>query len=593
MLHALYARLTDPARPITRILLIAAWAIILNAVFLALPNFIRGGDAAFHIFNTQQFATGLREGVLYPRWFGDFFNGYGAPVGIGYAPLAYYGGSLFMLLGLSVFTALKVFLTLTLVISGLGMYRLASRFLPIPGALAAALLYQAMPYYIVDLYSRAALGEYVAFMWLPFIFLFAYQCLNRQRLLDCALLGLTLGGLVLTHILTAYMTILALVVFAIVFIAQEPRGWLWKIVRLGVGGALGIGLAAVYVLPLLSETPYLNTSHLIETSFGNYQNNFLFNAWDYIGTIRTSTFLENTMIGVGALLSVALVIAMAAILYRNWRVYPLLRRRMALAMILVFGFSMFMSFSLSRPLWAILPRAAMLQFPTRWQTLCTLSGAYLAGEIIMWLLERRGNREQLPARQRRLLPLFIALVIGGNVLYSIGLVGALTYLRRAIRSDLAAQLTGAQPVTTDNFGRVFPIEYKPQWVTELDTAESTPVDPEHAVFTSDETTQIEMQLWQLSRRVFTANAARETKVNVQTFWFPGWQATVNGQAVETQAHSSDGTIEFPIPTGHSAIVVSFEDTPIRTTAEIISLLAAIVLAGLIVFDISRRSSIRL
>src|SRR5678815_5603499 len=104
MLKTVYARVIDPARPITRILLIAAWAIILNAVFLDLPNFIRGGDAAFHIFNTKQFATGLREGVLYPRWFGDFFNGYGAPVGIGYAPVTYYGGSLFMLLGLSVFT---------------------------------------------------------------------------------------------------------------------------------------------------------------------------------------------------------------------------------------------------------------------------------------------------------------------------------------------------------------------------------------------------------------------------------------------------------------------------------------------------------
>jgi hypothetical protein len=92
------------------------------------PNFIRGGDAAFHIFNTQQFAAGLREDVLYPRWFGDFYNGYGARVGIGYAPLTYYGGSLFMLLGYSVFTALKTLLTITLIIGGLGMYRLASRF---------------------------------------------------------------------------------------------------------------------------------------------------------------------------------------------------------------------------------------------------------------------------------------------------------------------------------------------------------------------------------------------------------------------------------------------------------------------------------
>jgi uncharacterized membrane protein len=588
MLQTLYARLTDPARPITRIIVVAAWAILLNMVFLALPNFIRGGDAAFHIFNTQQFATGLREGVLYPRWFGDFYNGFGAPVGIAYAPLTYYGGSLFMLLGLPVFWALKLLLTTTLVIGGLGMYRLASRFLPITGALAAALLYQAMPYYVVDLYSRAALGEYIGFAWLPFIFLFAYQCINRQRILDCGLLAFTLGGLVLTHILTAYMTVMALGIFAIALIAQEPRGWISKIVRLVVAGVVGIGLAAVYVLPLLSETSYLNTAHLTETSFGNYQNNFLFNAWDYLGTDRTSTFLENTMIGVGALLSIVLVITLAVILYRNWSGYPLKRRQAALAMILVFGFSTFMSFSLSRPLWAILPRAAMLQFPTRWQTLSALSAAYLAGEILIWLLETRSKRQLLPTRQRRLLPVFIALVIGGHVLYSIGLVGALTYLRRAIRSDLAAQLSGAQPVTSENFGRVFPSEYKPQWVDSLDSAKATLVDPENAVNASDAGTDIDVRVWAFSRRVLTVKAENTTTLYLDTYWFPGWQATANGQPIETQARSGDGTIEFTVPGGESEIVVHFEDTPIHTTGSIISLLALIVSGGMCAYGVVRQ-----
>jgi uncharacterized membrane protein len=106
MLQTLYARLIDPMRPILS----------------------GAATRPFIIFNTQQFAAGLREDVLYPRWFGDFYNGYGARVGIGYAPLTYYGGSLFMLLGYSVFTALKTLLTITLIIGGLGMYRLASRF---------------------------------------------------------------------------------------------------------------------------------------------------------------------------------------------------------------------------------------------------------------------------------------------------------------------------------------------------------------------------------------------------------------------------------------------------------------------------------
>src|SRR5262245_50429443 len=100
MLQRLRARLSDPVRPLFRVLVIIGWAVILNLVFLLQPTFIRGGDAAFHIFNTQEFATSIREGTMYPRWFGDVFNGYGAPTGLGYAPLTYYGGAAFMLVGM-------------------------------------------------------------------------------------------------------------------------------------------------------------------------------------------------------------------------------------------------------------------------------------------------------------------------------------------------------------------------------------------------------------------------------------------------------------------------------------------------------------
>jgi hypothetical protein len=588
MLRAFYARLTDPARPVYRIVAIIVWALILNAVFLVLPNFIRGGDAAFHIFNTGQFAAGLREGVLYPRWFGDFYNGYGAPVGIGYAPLTYYAGSLFMLAGLSVFWSLKLMLTITLVIGGLGMYRLASRFLPITGALAAALIYQAMPYYVIDLYSRAALGEYISFTWLPFVFLFAYQCIKRGRLLDCALLAFTLGGLALTHILTAYMAGIALAVFAVVLIAQERQGWLMKLIRLGLSGALGLALAAVYILPLLSETVYLDTGHLTDTTFGNYQNNFLFNAWGYLGTNRTSTFLENTMIGLSAVLSIALVVTLAVILYRNWRAYPAERRPMTLAMIAVFAFSMFMSFSLSGIVWAILPRASMLQFPTRWQTLCALGAAYLAGEMVVWLTETQPRRQNLPTRQRRLLPWFIGLVLAGHVIYSIGLVGALTYLRRTIPSGLAQQLTGVNPVSTENFGRVFPSEYKPQWVPNLDSAEATPLDAEHGVSAAD-SAPVQVVDWRLSRREFMTDAPEATTLKLATYWFPGWQAIVNGQPVETQASADNGLITLPIPEGRSQIVVTFQDTPIRTSGAIISVAALVIVIGLFTVGWSKRN----
>ena len=588
MLQRLRARLSDPARPFWRALVIVSWAIVLNLVFLLQPTFIRGGDAAFHIFNTQEFATGIREGTLYPRWFGDVFNGYGAPTGLGYAPFTYYSGAVFMLVGMNVFTALKVMLTITLVIAGLGMYRLAGAALPPLSALIAALLYQAMPYYIFDLYSRAALGEYVSFAWLPFIFLFTYRCIHDKRLVYVALLGLSLGVLLLTHVLTAYITAIALAIFAICLIVLERKDWPWKVVRLGVAGALGIGLAAVYWLPLLTETPQLNTSHLTEASFGDYRNNFLFNAWGYLGTTRQSTFLENTIIGLGALLSIALAVCAAFILYRQWQRYPRPRRDLMLAMIFVFGFSSLMCFSISRPLWAILPRIEILQFPSRWQSLSALATAYLIGELFTWFGEQRS---QISGRPRGLSLVIIAL-IAAHVIYSIGLIGALTYLRRAIPTDMAAQLTGIQPITPENFDRFFPIEYITQWVDEdMTPYKRTPVNQQQGVIADDGTAKVDIQTWQLARRAFTVDSSKPTVVMVQTFWFPGWQATINGQAIDENLLSDEGLIQLNVPAGTSEVEVSFTDTSVRTTGAIITLLTAGLLAGILIFSLTRRPGV--
>jgi hypothetical protein len=154
-------------------------------------------------------------------------------------------------------------------------------------------------------------------------------------------------------------------------------------------------------------------------------------------------------------------------------------------------------------------------------------------------------------------------------------------------------LSGAAPVTANNFGRVFPSEYKPQGVTDLDSAKASSVDPAKGVFVGDDAAQVDVQLWQLSRRVLTVAAAVATTVDLQTFWVPGWQATISGQTVETQAHPGSGTIEFPIPAGRSDFVVQFTDSPIRTTDARISLAATIVMVGLIIFAVSRRGNSRL
>ena len=55
-----------------------------------------------------------------------------------------------------------------------------------------------------------------------------------------------------------------------------------------------------------------------------------------------------------------------------------------------------------------------------------------------------------------------------------------------------------------------------------------------------------------------------------TFAFPGWTVKLDGQPVPIVPSDPNGLITFEVPAGRHTITVSFEDTPIRTLANVIS-----------------------
>ncbi len=84
-----------------------------------------------------------------------------------------------------------------------------------------------------------------------------------------------------------------------------------------------------------------------------------------------------------------------------------------------------------------------------------------------------------------------------------------------------------------------------------------------------------------SATVTTANATVETtrpsELTFNFFYFPGWQATVDGEPASIRVSSPHGLITVPIEAGRHSVDVRFGPTPLRAVASAASIIALIML----------------
>jgi hypothetical protein len=128
-------------------------------------------DGAHHIFRLFSLDLALRSGYLGTRWLSFEGFGYGFPVLNFYAPLGYLPGLVFHMLGAGFVTSLELTIAAGLVAAALAMYAFGRELLGPWGGAVAAVAYTWAPYHMADAWTRGALAEHLAFVWLPLLLL--------------------------------------------------------------------------------------------------------------------------------------------------------------------------------------------------------------------------------------------------------------------------------------------------------------------------------------------------------------------------------------------------------------------------------------
>jgi hypothetical protein len=236
--------------------------LLIAAALLLAPSLVVGNlithSSPQNLAWAAQFADQFRAGVLYPRWLPDSFDGLGSPTFYFYPPIAFWVDALVSIVtfdALSVSYRLSLSPVLLLWASGIAMHAWLKAEATSPrAAFYGALAYMAAPYHLLDHYYRGAYAEFAAYVVLPVVALAVRRIAERQRF-GPVLLALAYAALAMTHLPTALLISVTALPAYVLYRAWRlgaAKPALGFFVRCALAGALGLGLAAIYLVPALT-----------------------------------------------------------------------------------------------------------------------------------------------------------------------------------------------------------------------------------------------------------------------------------------------------------------------------------------------------
>ncbi len=549
-------------------------AVLAALPLLATPGMIGtrgGGDSPFLLIRTYEMAQGLRAGHFPVRWMGQAAYGLGYPFFSFYGALPYYLAATLHLWGFGILWSIKLTQLIGFLAAAVGMYALARRWLPNPPAAAlAATAYTFAPFHMVNAYVRwDSLSEFFAFVWYPLILLSLHRLFERPSAGQAGILALACAALVVTHqiSLMLFSPFVLLYGLLIVFSRSVHRGHKAK--------AVGLALLALLLAMLLSAWYWLPAvGELDEVQLGETQTSGYFH---YSAHLRSRDLVQPTVwfdydpdaeptpFAMGLAQAGLTLAGVAALLWRWLR-----QRRIAapdLLALLTLVFATLMLTPLSRPLWDHLPVLQLAQFAWRF-----LSVQAFAGSLIVGYLAATLPRPRLVAALTGLALVVTALA---------GLRPEPLYITDA---DVTPQRLALYEYFTANVGTTIQAEWLPRravprpYASEaLLTVPSKPAPMLLEGALSDTTLVDQAPHWERWRIDVTSQTAR---LAFHTFYFPGWQAQVDGQPADIESWPGLGYISLVLESGSHEILLRFGNSPLRRNAELTTLVGVVVLLAL-------------
>jgi hypothetical protein len=531
---------------------IVAVLAVLPIMIFGIPN---GADLPNHLRFALPFYEALQSGHFHPGWLAESNYGLGDLRFMLYPPGLYYLLSASRMLTGEWYSASIVTFVFLSVVGGLGAYLWARSIFDPKIAMWAGILYSLAPYRLNELYQASLLSEYAACSMLPLVFAFVERVSKRKNIYDVVGLGASYALLILTNVPVAFIGSIALAIYALLRI--ERKTLLQTASRLALGAFLGLAASSFFWTSMLAELSWIKANAGEPNPYYDYRLNFLFSP---SALTNRNTWYANIL----ALAAIGFLLPGIAFVIRSFKRDKSNRALNAAFLLLLVTF--FMATSLSKPVWAVVPKLSEVQFPWRWLSVTSLMGALLcAGSIPKW-------KEQVRAKLR---PRDVAVALAfalSLVFIGTQIIRDCDYISRAKFASMVQEVRGAVSFK----------DWLPVWARDFNNVEKMSAQVDAGA------RPVTVTAWEPEHRTFQIGAGAEDTLRVRTYFYPHWKARAAGRSLPTTA-AADGLLLISVPTQAADIELSFERPARVRLFEWVSLVAWILIIGSLAWSITTRS----
>lgn len=345
-----------------------------------------------------EMAKSLKAGMFPVRWVFDLGYGLGYPIFNYYAPLAYYFGAIFVLLGFGSITATKIMMATGVLLSGVFMYLFTKDIWGKIGGIVSALFYVYVPYHAVNVYVRGAVSEFWAYAFIPLVFFGLTNAFKTNKLRHIAFGAIGYAGVILSHNLTALMITPLVILYALclslfAYKDKKPQK-IYQLISVLVLGAL---LSAFYWLPALTEIKNTNVASQL-TGGSDFKNNFVCldqfwnSPWGFGGS--TTGCLDGMSFVLGKVHILIFLLSLMVLIVLPFLKIKTRKTFFALSTFLLFILSIFLMTEAALPIWKSISPMQYLQYPWRFLNISAFSSSILAG-FLVWSVSKIFHKNAL------------------------------------------------------------------------------------------------------------------------------------------------------------------------------------------------------
>ena len=579
---------------VLHILILFLVAIATTWSMWAAPALLAGHSARKDLARLVEFDSAIRAGDFFPTWSPDLYSGYGSPIFQFYAPLTYYAVEAPVLMGFNYATALKLTQFVALLLSGLAMYRLAYTDFSSWVACLGGAFYMVAPYRLVDMFVRHALAEHCAFIWLPLIVWGTERFVSKSSRIGFFTGAIATAALIFTHNVTALIGLPVCVAAGWAF-ASPKRGILSakSFAAACFAAVIGVGLAAVFWLPAMVGRAYIKAEASLTSGYYDFHRHFVEGSqfldthWNFGisggnagNQMPLQIGLPHLLVGLGALVMVL----------GRWQGEGDAGRRRAtwsVVGVCVMAIGAFMCCRWSQFLWESLPLVRYVQFPWRFLGLVVFGSAICAAALTD-RFAAMGKRSAIITSLLGIVLIMTAYFPYYSQAYFFVGDGRTGSVVKESAAGVEALRSGGVLVPFGLSTSTVELRAMHERATSSDDflprdVKDKPSQPPVEIVRVESGRVLEsVRLDQNHYRGLLQTPALG-KAELLQFWFPGWQAKVDGLPVATAPAGPDAIVSCDVPAGEHVVEFAYRGLPQRSTGIILSVVSVAIGGFILVF----------